>query len=606
MESSIASSKSQLGDKTLTSTEGTDNHREQWSSKVDFVLSAIGLCVGLGNIWRFPYLCYENGGGAFLIPYLLTLVFAGVPILLLELMIGQMKSIGGLGVWKYCLVFKGVGYAAVIMAFWLSIYYIVILAYAFVYMFNSFTLNPLPWSDCNHPWNTQCCNSDNNVTALCNNSDNGILDSKMKMNFSHLCTECKAWNSPVLEFWERFVLGESSGIETPGSIQWQLALALLFAWILCYFCIWKGVKWTGKIVYFTALFPYVLLLCLFIRGMTLTGSAEGIKFYLKPNISKLKESKVWLDGATQIFFSYGLGLGTHIALGSYNKYKNNCHRDALIIGVVNASTSLFAGFVVFSVMGFMAHQQNKEVKDVVKSGQGLIFLVYPSALAQLPGSAFWSILFFLMIIFLGLDSQFCTLEGFLTAIIDEWPHKFRQHRKLLLFVVCGVSYLIGLSMVTQGGAYVFRLFDHYSASGMALLFLIFCQCIAFSWCYGINRFIKDCNKMLGFSISKWWKFCWLIFSPLVCMFVLIFSVLSYEHVKYKDKEYATWAHAIGIFLALSSVIMIPGYIFYYTFQQIISHKNEKSILEILRDVFQPTNEDITDKKENIQMIIRNV
>uniref|UniRef100_H3AAZ4 Transporter n=1 Tax=Latimeria chalumnae TaxID=7897 RepID=H3AAZ4_LATCH len=201
--------------------------RGQWGNKVQYVLSVAGEIIGLGNVWRFPYLCYKNGGGAFFIPYLIFLFACGIPIFFLESALGQYTNQGGITAWrKICPIFEGIGYASMIIESYLNVYYIVILSWALFYLFSSFTAE-LPWATCNHYWNTELsCFSPNCF-------DNG--------------TTPENGTSPVTEFWENRALGLSKGIDHIGTIRWELALCLLLAWIICYFCIWKGVKSTGKV-----------------------------------------------------------------------------------------------------------------------------------------------------------------------------------------------------------------------------------------------------------------------------------------------------------------------------------------------------------------------
>ncbi|KAK6176730.1 hypothetical protein SNE40_014972 [Patella caerulea] len=562
--------------KTIETKVTEEPPRESWSGKTEFVLSCVGQCIGMGNVWRFPYLCYRNGGGAFLIPYFLTVVFVGIPMYFMELALGQWSSVGGLSVWKICPIFKGVGFAATMAAFWLNTYYIVVLAWTLFYLFSSFTAT-LPWSTCDNSWNSpQClseyerfkfpytCSNDSYSFETNITSAENLSSITEFTNQGFKCVqlyESEQFISPVKEFWERNVLQISSGIDEPGDVRWQLALTLLTVWILCYFCIWKGVQWTGKVVYVTALFPYFLLFCLLIRGVTLPGALEGIKFYIVPDMSRLLDSKCWLDAASQVLFSYGLGLGSLIALGSYNKYHNNIYKDAVFISILNSCTSIFAGFVIFSVVGFMAQEQGKPVSSVAASGPGLAFLAYPSAVIQLPISPLWAICFFLMMLMLGLDSQFVTMEGFFTAIIDEFPRLLRPYRELFIASVCFLSYLIGLSMVTQGGMYMFQIFDNYAASGICLLLLIFFECIAVSWGYGVNRFYENLKDMFGFYPSYFWKICWVVTTPAICFGVAVARIVTFKPFTYDSYEFPTWAHCFGGVLAFSSIGIIPIFMF---------------------------------------------
>ncbi|XP_041659474.1 sodium- and chloride-dependent GABA transporter 2-like isoform X2 [Cheilinus undulatus] len=371
--------------------------------------------------------------------------------------------------------------------------------------------------------------------------------------------------SSVEEFWQRRVLGLSGGIEEMGAVRWDLAGCLLLSWIICYFCIWKGVKSSGKVVYFTATFPYVMMIALLIRGLTLPGAADGIRFYLSPDPARLADPQVWMDAGSQILFSYAVCTGCLASLGSYNKYNNNCYKDAFALCLLNSATSFVAGFAIFSVLGFMSYELGVDISTVAESGPGLAFIAYPRAVAMMPLPQVWAAFFFFMIIFLGLDSEFVYLEGLVTSVSDMYPSFFYvgHRRKLLLLLICVVSFLIGLSMVTEGGLYVFQLFDYYACSGIPLMSFAILESVCVGWAYGADNYYSNIKDMIGYRPSPYMKYCWRFITPCVSTGILLFSVVKFTPLKYNNTyEYPWWGYALGLFLALTSVLMAPLWILF--------------------------------------------
>ncbi|KAJ8340107.1 hypothetical protein SKAU_G00347400 [Synaphobranchus kaupii] len=517
--------------------------RGQWANKAEYLLAVVGHIVGLGNVWRFPYLCYKNGGGVFFVPYLLFLVLGGIPLFLLETSMGQYTSLGGVMAWRnFCPLFGGVGYATQVLILHGTVYYITVLVWALLYMVNSFYW-PLPWSHCNNTWNTENCfqfealNFTANATVLPENA-----------------------TSSITEFWERGVLQLSSRMEDLSPVNWRLALCLLAIWVMCYFCVWKGVKSTGKVVYFTATFPFVTLLVLLIRGVTLPGAGGGIMYYLRPDYIRLADPQVWMDAGTQIFFSYGISMGSLTALGSYNRFNNDCLKDCFTLCILNSGTSIMAGFAVFAILGFMAQEQGIDISEVAQSGPGLAFIVFPRAISMMPFPQFWGVCFFLMIILLGLDSQFVALESLMTSLMDLYPTVIRKgyRRELLLLLLSVVSFLLGLIMITPGGLYVFQIYDHYSYSGPGLLLLSIFQTISVGWMYGSDRYCDVLQSMIGYRPWPIFKLCWSYLTPAFCIGSFVFSLVRWSPVTLAKGLVAPgWAIALGWLLCLSTVSTLP-------------------------------------------------
>ncbi|XP_056154076.1 sodium-dependent neutral amino acid transporter B(0)AT3-like [Lampris incognitus] len=581
--------------KTVDSAEVED--RPKWDNKVQYLLGCIGFAVGLGNVWRFPYLCQIYGGGAFLIPYLIALVFEGLPLLYLELAIGQRLRMGSIGVWNSISPFLGgVGIASMFVSFLVGVFYNTILAWVLWYFFHSFQ-DPLPWSQC--PLN--------HSTA-----------------YNQECVE----STSVNYFWYRETLNITPDIEISGSLQWWMVICLATAWCVVYVCFIRGITTMGKAVYVTATLPYVVLTIFLVRALTLPGATDGLIYLFTPNFETLKNPQVWLDAATQIFFSLSVAFGGLIAFSSYNPQKNNCERDAILVGVINSVTSLYASIPIFSILGFKANSSfksclesnilaltnqfdiadlnitvdnydqwfeylNKTDSEKVislqlkecdlqtfldqgASGTGLAFIVFTEAVIEMPGSQVWAVLFFIMLFSLGLSSMFGNIEGILTPLRDLHLIPTWIPNPLITALVCLVSFLVALIFTLGSGNYWLEIFSSYVGS-VPLLIVAFFEIFGVIYVHGMKRFSDDIYFMTGRRPNFYWKACWMVVSPLMLAAVLLAYVViqaqtrpsypawdpSYDKFPQTVRKfYPDWVFAIIILLSVVpvlSILLVPLY-----------------------------------------------
>ncbi|KAG9463652.1 hypothetical protein GDO78_021356 [Eleutherodactylus coqui] len=282
-------------------------------------------------------------------------------------------------------------------------------------------------------------------------------------------------------------------------------------------------------------------------------------YYLTPQWDKILDAKVWGDAASQIFYSLGCAWGGLITMASYNKFHNNCYRDSIIISITNCATSVYAGFVIFSILGFMANHLGVDVSKVADHGPGLAFVAYPEALTLLPISPLWSILFFFMLILLGLGTQFCLLETLVTAVVDEIGSDWIIRWKTIVTLgVAVIGFLLGIPLTTQAGIYWLLLMDNYAAS-FSLVVISCIMCVAIMYIYGHRNYFKDIEMMLGFPPPLFFQICWRFISPAIIFFILVFTVIQYRPISYNDYVYPGWAISLGFLMALSSVVCIPLY-----------------------------------------------
>jgi NSS family neurotransmitter:Na+ symporter len=461
-------------------------HRESWGSRAGFILAAVGSAVGLGNVWRFPYECYSHGGSAFLIPYIIAMIVIGVPMLIMELSLGNLTQRAAPEAFKQVgRKWEFVGWWPIILSFMIVCYYAAVLGWCVNYLFYSF-IDPLPWKG---------------------QAATFFSDDYLQRNYS-------------MEF---------------GQLRWPIVWAMLGIWVLMYFCIFRGVKVVSKIVLWTVPIPCVMLLILLIRGLTLEGAVAGLEYFLEPDWTELKDVKVWRAAFGQVFFTLSLAFGIMITYASFLNRKSDINNNAVIIALSDLATCIVASIAVFATMGSLALQTNQPVGEVLEGSKamGLAFVAFPEALAALPGAQIFSVVFFIALLLLGIDSAFSITEAALTSLID----KAKWVRPLVLLVMSCLGMGIGLIYATQSGLNWLGFMDDHIAEGpLGIMLVGLIECLVIGWIFDIKKLRRHANSNSDWEIGVWWEWFIRLVIPIILGGLLLWSLVDY-YAMFKAGKY---------------------------------------------------------------------
>jgi neurotransmitter:Na+ symporter, NSS family len=442
--------------------------RQQFSSRYGFILAAVGPAVGLGNIWRFPAVAYENGGGAFFLPYLFALLTAGIPLLIMEFTIGhKYRGSAPLSFFRINKKAEWLGWWQVLISFVICSYYAVIIAWAVKYTIYSFG------------------------TQWGSDPSGFLFGSVLKLS-----------EKP----------GEIGGL-VPG-----IVIPLLFVWgvtlLVLYRGVSKGIEKLNKIFIPTLVVMFMIIV---VRALTLDGAADGLNAFFKPNWDMILNVKVWVAAYGQIFFSLSIGFAIMITYSSYLPKKSDINNNAFITGFANSGFELLAGIGVFAALGFMANQQGVPVDEVVSSGIGLAFVVFPSIINEFPGmNGLFGVLFFLSLVFAGMTSLISIVETFVAGV-QEKSQVSRTKAVLTGGLTATVSSLL---FATNGGLYLLDVVDYFINNfGVVTAGLV--ELLLMAWFFkGLGGLQKHANEISDIRTGAWWKVCLGVVTPLVLGYMM--------------------------------------------------------------------------------------
>lgn len=447
--------------------------REQWGSRAGFILAAVGSAIGLGNIWRFPYMAYENGGGAFFIPYLFAMLTAGIPFMIMEFSLGHklrgaapraFAQLGG--------KFEWLGWFQVSIAAIIAIYYVAIIGWAISYLGFSFSQS---WGD----------------------------------------------DTNAFFFTEYLKLGENSPSQL-GGLQLHIAIPMIIAWAISFAAIFSGVK-AGIERASKIMMPllFIMVLALIGRIIFLPGALDGLTYLFQPDFSKIMDAKVWSAAYGQIFFTLSVGFAIMIAYSSYLPEKSDINNNAFMTVLINCGFSITAGLLIFGVLGYMAQEQAKPITEVVSAGVGLAFVTIPAAINLLPLPFIFGPLFFLALVVAGLSSHISILEAVTSALID----KLHWTRKKAASVVCGSGFVISMAFATNGGLLLLDLVDYF-INNIALLSSCLIELVIVAWLLKISDIRHYVNSISEFSIGRWFEVCVRFLSPALLAVILFTNFIN--------------------------------------------------------------------------------
>lgn len=446
--------------------------RSQWGTRLGFLLAAMGSAIGLGNIWRFPATAFENGGGAFFLPYLFALLTAGIPLLIMEYTIGHKfrgsaprsyKSINRRMEW--------IGWWQVVISFVISTYYPIIIAWAMMYAIFSI--------------GTQ-------------------------------------WGEDPTGFFvgEYLQLGDPG---TLGALVPSVFIPLIVVWAIALFFLGRGVR-KGIEVANKIFIPTlaIIFLIIVIRAITLDGALQGLDAFFAPDWSRITDGSVWVAAYGQIFFSLSIAFAIMITYSSYLPKKSDITNNAFITGFANSSFELLAGIGVFAALGFMAAQTGQEVSDVVAGGVGLAFMVFPEIINQMPASGFFGFLFFASLVLAGLSSLISISETYIAGIQE----KLNLSRGKAVAFGGGLAALVSLAYATQGGLNLLDVVDRFINNyGVALAGLV--EVVAIAWfAKSLKDFQAHANSVSDIALGTWWRVCLGIITPVVLGYMMIQNLVS--------------------------------------------------------------------------------